>query len=118
MTTPLEIEDAAKALKKEYKAHKVEIRAQEMGANRLKGVLLAWVKSYDTKRKIYEDLGEGDNQYPAAYEGWEVRVRKWPPFKKKKKKKTKKKKKKKTKKKTTKKKPKAGGSSAPKAGPK
>ena len=82
MTEPLGIKIAAEALKKEWDAHEVEIRAQEMDDGRQKGVLLLWVEEYSTKRQIYEKYGEGESLYPALYEGWEVRVRKWPPPKK------------------------------------
>ena len=84
----MSIEDAVKVLREEITdAHSVEIRAQEMPGDRQKGVILIWVKDYVLKRQIYEKYGVGDNLFPALFEGWEIRVRKWPPFVSKKKKK-------------------------------
>lgn len=81
MTEELSIEQAVALLKEELpNAHSIEIRAQEMPENRLHGVILIWVNSYEEKRAIYEKYGEGENLYPALFHEWEIRVKKYPPF--------------------------------------
>lgn len=83
MSGQLGIEDAVKLLKEELRnedVESIEIRAKEMKGGRQKGVILIWAKTYALKRKIYEKYGEGENNYPALFEGWEVRARKWPPY--------------------------------------
>lgn len=81
MTELKGIEEAVTLLKEELpNAHSIEIRAESMPGDRQKGVILVWVNSYAEKREIYEKYGEGENLYPALYEGWEVRARKYPPY--------------------------------------
>jgi hypothetical protein len=81
MTELKGIEEAVELLKEELPdAQSIEIRAEQMIEGRQKGVILVWVNSYEEKRKIYEKYGEGENLYPALYEGWEVRARKYPPY--------------------------------------
>lgn len=81
MTEEIDIEKAVTLLKKELpNAHSIEIRAQEMPKDRLHGIILVWVNSYEEKRTIYEKYGEGENLYPALFHGWEIRVKKYPPF--------------------------------------
>lgn len=77
------IEEAVALLKEELSGEdieSIEIRAQEMPEDRQKGVILIWCRTYESKRAIYEKYGEGENLYPALYEGWEVRARKFPPY--------------------------------------
>lgn len=81
MTDQLGIEEAVKLIKEELpNAHSIEIRAEQMPGERQKGVILVWVNSYAEKREIYEKYGEGENLYPALFNGWEVRARKYPPY--------------------------------------
>jgi hypothetical protein len=56
------IEDAVKLLKEELpNAQSIEIRAQPMPDDRLKGIILVWVNTYAEKKAIYEKYGQGDS---------------------------------------------------------
>ena len=91
MNDPKGIEEAVTLLRVELSdtdIESVEIRAEAMIGERQKGVILVWCNTYDAKRAVYEKYGEGEDLFPALYEGWEVRAKKFPPFVSKKKSKT------------------------------
>ena len=59
------IEDAVKLLKEELpNAQSIEIRAQTMPDDRLKGIILVWVHTYAEKKAIYEKYGRRENLAP------------------------------------------------------